>query len=76
MKIQKTPEFMKNYPKPLLTEIMQSLYYLYSNDFIEYEQLLHILSSDYEVCNVIITEDKFTCTARHGSDFSVTSISI
>lgn len=52
---------MKNYPRIVIQDLMQSLYYLYSNNFIEYEQLLFPLNSEYHVHHIEITDNEFIC---------------
>jgi hypothetical protein len=53
---------MKNYPKPLLIDMMKSLYYVYESGFLEYEMMLGVLATQYEVYDIEITDNKFTCS--------------
>ena len=47
--------------KPLIEDMMQSLYYLYNKGFILKTNIDLIFEDDYNVTEIIIKEGKFSC---------------
>lgn len=67
---------MKNYPKPLIQDIMKSLYYLYQQKYINYPEFLGILNVDYDVHHVDVGEENLVCYQYIDGKTTKTSIPI